>query len=120
MSNVKTRPLPSLFYGRIRCKRFADIDLAGPADASTLSLADLSIVGDPAGHTPYGKDHRKHFHRNPNRTHHDAAIEIHVWIKLSFDKIRVMQGCLLQLRSDIKQRVIDLERCKQLVALAFD
>ena len=62
----------------------------------------------------------KHLQRNSDSAYHDTAVEINVWIELSLDEIGIVQGGLLEPQRDVQQRVANLQRCKQLVALVFD
>jgi hypothetical protein len=53
-----------LIDGYVPGERLAGINLPRAANSSGFSRTDLAIVSDPARHTSYGKNDRKHFQRD--------------------------------------------------------
>ena len=109
-----------MFDGYVRCERLAHINLPRTTDSSGFVLTDLAIICDPARHTSYGKHYREHFQRDSDGSHHDAAVEINIWVELSLDEVGIVQGGLLEPQRDVQQRIADLKRFNQLVTMLFD
>ena len=66
------------------------------------------------------KNHRKHFHRNADGPHDDAAVKIHVRIQFALHKIGILQRRFFQPLGDVQQRVGEMQNLEQIVAGLFD
>ena len=69
---------------------FTDIDLSGPADPPIGIVPHLFPVGDPAGQAAQGEHDGEHVGGNTDGPVDDAAVEIHVGVEVSLDKVAVV------------------------------
>jgi hypothetical protein len=86
----------ALIDGYVPGERLAGINLTRAANSSSLSRTNLPIFSDPTRLTSYGKNDPQQFHGYSKGPHHDAAIEIDIWVELSLDEVRIVQGGLLE------------------------
>ncbi len=100
-------------------QRRPGINLARPVDAGR-GFHDLLVIGDPARHAADGEHHREHLHRDADRAHDDAAVEVHVRIQLALDEVGIAQGRFLQVLGNVQQRVADMELGQHVVAGLLD
>ncbi len=77
---------------------------------------ELVPVGDPADGAGDGEDHGEHVHRDADRLHDDAGVEVHVRVELLVDEVGVGECNALQLHGDVEQRILDLQLLEHLVA----
>src|SRR5262249_46220308 len=82
------------------------IELTGPADIVLRIIAHYLPLCDPADCACDSEEHREHSSGEAHRLERDARIEVDVGIKLLLDEVLVVQGDLLELHGDIKQRVV--------------
>ena len=79
-------------FWHIPSERLADVNLPRTTNSSRFSRADFAIICDPTWDTADSEDDGKHLRRDPDRAHHDAAIEIHVGIKFHNLRFQVVVG----------------------------
>src|SRR6516162_4962340 len=110
---------PALINWHVGCQRLTPINLSRTVNASTFGFTDLTIICNPTRHSSDSKHYREHFQWDPDGAQDNTTVEINIWIELSFDEIRLLQGRLLELQSDIQQWIAPIQRFEQLVALFF-
>src|SRR2546422_11263308 len=52
--------------------------------------------------------------------HNDAAVEVHVWVKLALDKVGITKRGFLQTLRNVEQRIRNMQFGKQTVASLLD
>jgi hypothetical protein len=100
-------------------ERRSDVNLARPVDARGF-FHHFFVIGNPAGHAADGEHHGEHLHRNPQRAHDDAAVEIHVRIQLALDEIGILERSFLEFLGDVEQRIVEIQFGQHFVAGFLD
>ncbi len=73
-------------------------------------------VGDIA-RDPADRKHRgKHVHRNTDRAHDDAGVEIDVRVEFAGDEVVILERGLLKVLRNLEERIVDPELSEQRAA----
>ncbi len=71
---------------------------------------------NPADGAGDGEDHGEHAHRDADRFHDDAGVEVHVRVEFLLDEVGVGERNALQLHGYVQQRILDLQLGQYFVA----
>src|SRR5699024_186659 len=81
------------------------VDLARAADPRLGVLDHLAPLRDPTGQTADREEHGEHIRRESECLVDQTRVEVHVRVELALDEVVIGQGDLLELLSQLGQRV---------------
>src|SRR2546423_935511 len=97
---------PSAFLERgVVAFAIAGVELAGAGDLRAL-VQKLAPVGEPSRGPGYGEERGEHVDRKADGLVDEARVEVDVGIEAAGGEVLVGQRPLLQLESDVEQRVL--------------